>query len=154
MRNVHLHEEAAFLALALAAGACSVKIRLASSYSDLHEGTDLFLQKRGMRKLRVDLTEGHRQTRNNKFKQNKERKKRGGYWVWILSVPREDVISIGADSCFGQAWRRLKTYKPVAFSPQDTCPEHGEKCPLVVKLRLLGRFLISGLPPDWQALFE
>lgn len=158
MRDVYLHEKVAFLAFGLLAGGSTrfVRVQLGDSYAD-HRSTDLFLVRKGHgrhARLRIDLTEGHRQTRNRKFQQNKEHKKRGGHWVWILSVPREDVISIGADSCFDTAWSGAATYEPVTLSPEDICPEHGERCSLVEKLNVLGGFLIPQLPEDWQALFE
>lgn len=157
MRDPPLHEKAAFMALALRAGKGSgfVKVQLADRFDDEHRGTDLFVVKRNGRGLRIDLTEGHRETVSRKFHRNRRFVKNGrGRWVWILRVSREDVIGIAADPCFAQAWKRLKTYNPVAFSPQDICPEHGEKCSLVEKLSSLARSLVFYLRKDYQALFE
>lgn len=161
MRDPHLHEKAAFLALGLLAGESphSVRVQLADRFNDEHRGTDLFLvekRKSGKTKiLRIDLTEGHREAVARKFRRNRQLTKNGrGHWVWILRVRREDVIEIAVDPCFTQAWDRMKTYEPAAFSPQDICPKHGRDCTLVARLSSLGRNLVFHLRKDFQALFE
>ncbi|PIS12171.1 hypothetical protein COT70_02230 [candidate division WWE3 bacterium CG09_land_8_20_14_0_10_47_33] len=162
MRDVRLHEQVAFLAFSLLAGcSCgSVKVQLADRFDDEHRGTDLFLIKEtnGRRKrLRIDLTEGHREVIAKKFKRNLQlAKHRRGYWVWVVPVLREEVITAGTDPCFSKTWDRVVSavYEPVAFTPQDLCPEHGEGCSLVEKLFTIGRGLIMSLPKDYQALFE
>lgn len=158
MRDPRLHEKIAFLAFGLRAGESSnfVRVQLGDSHAD-HQATDLFLVKKEngkFRRLRIDLTEGHRRTISKKFQRNLDFKKKGGHWVWILRVQREPVISIAVDPCFSQAWDRLQTYEPRAFSPEDICPEHGRKCTLVEELSSLGRVLVTSLPKDWQVLFE
>jgi hypothetical protein len=133
-RDPPLHEQAAFLALGLLCSAVGLKVRLGNSYDD-HRGTDLFLIRERSggkhRFLRINLTEGHHRTVSKKFRQNRKHREQGGYWVWIIVVPRESVVSLAAHPCFIQAWDRLKSAAAAAFSPEDICPDHGRDCALI-----------------------
>lgn len=156
------HEIASFLAFALLAGTGETpffQVRLATPHEDKHQGTDLFLYRGGGNKriigLRLDLTTGFRvlekkRDRNEELRREVEMGKRErSYSVLPMQYPN---ISPDPrfDPCFTDAWDRLVTYKPVAFSPQHICPRHGVGCPLVEKLLAVGWQMVGSLPKDFQ----
>jgi hypothetical protein len=151
-RDPPLHEKAAFLALGLLASAAGATVQLSTERQD-HWGVDLFLYAPRGPRLRLDLTEGHRQTRAKKFKRVAEAKAAGRPTSWIVGVSREQVITVATDPCFMRAWNRLMTGGQVSFSVGEICPEHGAKCTLVGKLVDLGIAIVVRLRPDYRAMF-
>jgi len=159
MRVLRAHEQAAFLAFGLMCGLSGdpkLEVRVSSLFEDRRRGTDFILIS-SRRRLFIDVTAGSRRAVSRKVLRNQRFRRRNprSRWVravWVpLSGPVMDVLT---DPCFPKVWERLASEGFVRFSREDICAEHGAECPLIRKLLVLGRDLVSQLPEDWQALFE
>lgn len=159
MRDLRVHEQAAYLALGLMcglAGDSDLKVRVSSENEDRHRGTD-FILVHGRHRLFIDVTAGNHRAIGRKVRRNQRFRKGNPRSIWVravgvpLSGPVTDVL---IDPCFKQAWDRLASETLTRFSYEDICAEHGAKCPLIEKLYVLGRDIVSQLPEDWQALFN